>query len=229
MVIFFISLSWKPCQEKQRCLDIPDTGMATPFPPTAPLTLTVGCQTGKTAGEGDGMLDGDVLPLHDDPLNEQTDKPLAPGEVERLQATADGRSEGRDVGAQPLQARTIGVLSLQVFGSSAGRLEGSLQPLAPGLEFVYLDDSLLVGINESVNLPLQVLARPLQPCSVLLRSLRVLTAQRISGMGALLLGGGLLVQGAGGLQPIYRLLLSAPTWGGVGRRGARVRAGENGM
>ncbi|HZH18543.1 MAG TPA: hypothetical protein VE057_29610 [Archangium sp.] len=38
------------------------------------------------------MLDGDVLPQHDDPLNEQADEPLAPGEVERLQAVPDGCS-----------------------------------------------------------------------------------------------------------------------------------------
>jgi hypothetical protein len=46
------------------------------------------------------MLDGDVLPLHDDPLNEQADEPLASGEVEPLQAIADGCCEGRDVGGQ---------------------------------------------------------------------------------------------------------------------------------
>jgi len=41
------------------------------------------------------MLDGDVLPLHNDPLDEQADEPLAPGEVERLQAVADGCGEGQ--------------------------------------------------------------------------------------------------------------------------------------
>ena len=69
------------------------------------------------AGEEDGLLDGDVLPQHDDPLDEQADEPMAPGEVERLQA-----------------------------------------------------------VDEPVNLPLQVSAGPFQPRSLLVRSLRVLTA-----------------------------------------------------
>jgi len=47
------------------------------------------------------MLDGDVLPLHNDPLDEQADEPLAPGEVERRQAVADGCGEGLKV--QPWQ------------------------------------------------------------------------------------------------------------------------------
>ena len=55
-------------------------------------TSIIRTQTTKTAGEGDDMLDGDVLPQHDDPLNEQADEPLAPGEVERLQAVPDGCS-----------------------------------------------------------------------------------------------------------------------------------------
>ncbi|WNG21615.1 hypothetical protein [Cystobacter fuscus] len=50
------------------------------------------------------MLDGDVLPQHDDRLDEQADEALAPGEVERLQAVPDGRGEGLEVGSQPLQA-----------------------------------------------------------------------------------------------------------------------------
>ncbi len=69
------------------------------------------------------MLDGDVFPLHDDPLNEQADEPLAPGEVERPQAIADGCREGRDVGAQPLQASPLRMLRLQGLGSCTRRLE----------------------------------------------------------------------------------------------------------
>jgi len=53
------------------------------------------------------MLDGDVLPLHDDRLDEQADEPLAPGEVERLQAVADGCGEGLEFSPQPLQACTL--------------------------------------------------------------------------------------------------------------------------
>jgi len=69
------------------------------------------------------MLNGDVLPLHDDPFHEQADEPLSPGEVECLQAIADCSSEGRDIGAQPLQTRPIGMLNLQVLDSSAHRLK----------------------------------------------------------------------------------------------------------
>jgi hypothetical protein len=35
---------------------------------TQAKTSIIRTQTGKTAGEGDSVLDGDVLPLHDDPL-----------------------------------------------------------------------------------------------------------------------------------------------------------------
>jgi|GEM_PF-6564224 len=123
------------------------------------------------------MLDGDVLPLHDDPLNEQADEPLASGEVEPLQAIADGCCEGRDVGGQPLQASPIGMLRLQGLGSCTCGLKRGFQPLAPGLEFVHLNGALLVGINEPVNLCLQVVARPVQPRCLLLRSLGVLMTQ----------------------------------------------------
>jgi hypothetical protein len=37
---------------------------------------------------------------------------LAPGEVERLQAVPDGRSEGFEPGPQPLHACPLGALSL---------------------------------------------------------------------------------------------------------------------
>ncbi|OJH36258.1 hypothetical protein [Cystobacter ferrugineus] len=73
------------------------------------------------------MLDGDVLPQHDDPLDEQADEALAPGEVERLQAVPDGRGEGLEVGPQPFHACTLGVLSLQVLDSRTRGLERSLQ------------------------------------------------------------------------------------------------------
>jgi hypothetical protein len=120
------------------------------------------------------VLDGDVFPLHDDPLNEQADEPLAAGEVERLQAVADGCREGRDVGAQP---RPIGLLCLEGLGSCTRGLKRGFQSLAPGLEFVYFDGALLVGVDEAVNLSLQVSARSFQPCCLLLCSLGVLMAQ----------------------------------------------------
>ncbi|MFY0530023.1 hypothetical protein ACN28I_44935 [Archangium gephyra] len=122
------------------------------------------------------MLDGDVLPQHDDPLDKQADEPLAPGEVERLQAVPDGRGEGLELGPQPLHACTLGVLRLQVFDSRARGLERGLQPLAPHLEFLYFDGALLVGVDEPLNLPLQVPAGPFQSGSLLVRGLRILTA-----------------------------------------------------
>ena len=137
------------------------------------------------------MLDGDILPLHHDPLDEQADEPLASGEVERLQTIAHGCREGLDVGPQPLQARLIGMLCLQGHGSSTSRLKGGFQPLASGLEFVYLKGALLVGIDETVYLSLQVSARPLQPRSLLMCSLSVLLAQ-LPGLHLLLQHLGLL-------------------------------------
>jgi hypothetical protein len=122
------------------------------------------------------MLDGDVLPLHNDPLDEQADEPLAPGEVERLQAVADGCGEGLEVSPQPLQACTPGVLSLQVLDSRTRGLERGLQPLAPDLELIYPEGALLVGVDEPVNLPLEVSAGLFQPHSLLVRGLRVLAA-----------------------------------------------------
>lgn len=69
------------------------------------------------------MLDGDVLSLHDDPLNKEADEPLASGEIERLQAIADGCRESRDVGSQSLQTSPIDLLRLQGHGSCTRRLK----------------------------------------------------------------------------------------------------------
>jgi hypothetical protein len=71
------------------------------------------------------MLDGDVLPLHHDPLDEQAGESLAPGEVERLQAVADGCGEGLEVSPQPLQVCTLGVLGPQVLDSRVAWSEAS--------------------------------------------------------------------------------------------------------
>ncbi|QRN96654.1 hypothetical protein JRI60_48010 [Archangium violaceum] len=62
-------------------------------------------QTTKPAGEGNGVLDGDVLTRHHDALDEQAHQPLPALEVERVEPLTHSRGKGLQLRfpfAQPL-------------------------------------------------------------------------------------------------------------------------------
>lgn len=79
-------------------------------------TTSAKTQTTKTAREGDGVLDGDVLPLHEHSLDEQSDEPLTAREVQCVEAVAHGRGEGGDVHTELVQAHPIRLPHRELLG-----------------------------------------------------------------------------------------------------------------
>jgi len=70
-------------------------------------------QTTKPTGEGDSVLDGDVLARHHDALDEQAYQPLPALEVERVEPLTHGRGKGLQLRFPLAQPLLIGMLRLE--------------------------------------------------------------------------------------------------------------------
>jgi hypothetical protein len=116
-------------------------------------------QSTKPAGEGDRVLDGDVLARHHDALDEQAHQPLPAFEVERVEPLTHGCGKGLQLRFPLAQPLLIGMLRLKLLGSGARCLKSRLQLRTSPLQLVHPQRALLVGIHQALHLPLEVAAR----------------------------------------------------------------------
>ncbi len=105
------------------------------------------------------MLDRDLVAGHDDALDQEPHEALAAGEVEVGQALAQRGRERRELRGRPLQPLPVALGGGQGLGPRPEGRRHLVQALAPCRELREADRAVLVGIEQSLKLPLQLPVR----------------------------------------------------------------------
>ena len=112
-------------------------------------------QTTKSAGQRDGVLDGNVFAVDDNALDKESDEPLAAGEIQVVESVAQGRSERGDVVRQVVEAGRIHSLGMKFLLSSPIVFHRHFESMTASLQLVDRQRATLESIDEAVNLLLQ--------------------------------------------------------------------------
>jgi hypothetical protein len=114
------------------------------------------------------VLDRDIGTCHHDPLHQQADQSLTPGEVELAHPLPQRRRKRREILADALQTGGILVFGGLLLAAESILLSRLLDSRAPRLELFDAHRALLVCIEEPLQLPLELAPLRLQTPALLI-------------------------------------------------------------
>src|SRR5262245_47784955 len=124
-------------------------------------------QPTKTAVEGNDVLDRHYLILDDDALDQEAYEPLPAGEVQAVDAVGETGGERLDVVGDLVEVVLSHLVGLELLSCGAELVVRCRQPFAACLELLDGESPRLIGVDESLDLKVDLARRFVEARTVL--------------------------------------------------------------